>query len=262
MIDLMLRLKMDGWCVLDKVIPQDKVDSIRKSLIATTVKHRNPNAPEQIGHVSGIINYDQSFAPFLANERLLSLLKSVLGAHLRISMTTGTINEPGNVRGDFHADWPFNQRNAGHIPTPYPDIVAHITTIWMLVPFTFDSGGTLIVPGSHRMDNNPTGKNGIDPTKPYPTEINVTGSAGSVLVMDSRLWHATAPNRTSDPRVAIVIRYAPWWLNLKVLMPESVDRELLHQSTDLNDNQVPPMPRAVFESLPDNVKPLYAHWVT
>ena len=200
MEDHLLRLKLDGWCVLDNIIPTDDVTAIRESIIATTAKYRNPDAPAHIGHVSGIINYDQSIAPYLADERLMALLKAVLGLHVRISMTTGTINEPGNARGDWHADWPFNQRNAGAFPAPYPNIVAHITTIWMLASFTAASGGTLVVSGSHRMDNNPTGNNGVDPAAPYPTEINATGEAGSVLVMDSRLWHATAPNMTTDPK--------------------------------------------------------------
>ena len=261
MKDDLLHLKLNGWCVLNNIIPSDRVASIRESIIATTAKHRNPNAPAHIGHVSGIINYDQSIAPYLADARLMNLLTAVLSTYIRISMTTGTINEPGNARGDWHADWPFNQRNAGSFPAPYPDIVAHITTIWMLAPFTAESGGTLVVSGSHRMDNNPTGNNGVDPAAPYPSEINATGEAGSVLVMDSRLWHATAPNTTADPRVAVVIRYAPWWLDLKPLMTDSVERNLLHQATGKGDNQVPPMPQDVFETLPEAVKPLYAHWV-
>ena len=50
-------------------------------------------------------------------------------------------------------DWPFNQHNAGHIPAPYPDIVAHLTTLWMLSPYTPENGATIIVPGSHRMED-------------------------------------------------------------------------------------------------------------
>jgi len=261
MDEKLLRLKLDGWCVINDVIPEDKVGAVRESVIATTEKHRNPNAPKQIGHLSGLINYDQSFAPYLADERLLGLIKALLGSHVRISMTTATINEPGNARGGWHADWPFNQRNAGHIPTPYPDTVAHITTLWMLSPFTAETGGTLVVSGSHRMNNNPTGDNGVDPLTPYPTEINASGKAGSVLVMDSRLWHSTAPNTTNEPRVAIAIRYAPWWLDLKVMMPDSVERKRLQQVTGKKDNQVPPVPGQVFESLPEQVKPLYEHWV-
>ena len=257
----LLSMQTDGWCVLDHVIPEDRVSDVRDRVIASTNRHRNPDAPANIGHVSGFLKYDQSLAPYLADRMLLELAGALLGHHFRISFTTATINEPGNDRGGWHADWPFNQRNAGHVPAPYPDLVMHLTTIWMLSSFTGDNGGTLIVPGSHRAANNPTGDNGVSPDEPHPTELNVTGEAGSVLVMDSRLWHATAPNTSLEPRVAVVVRYAPWWLNLNVLKPGSEDRRILVDETGKNENLVPALPRDVFDDLPVELKPLVSHWV-
>ena len=166
---LLLHLKLDGWCVVEGVIPADRVEHVRQSVEAAVAKHRNPAAPSGIGHLPGMINFDQSFAPFLADENFLALVGAMLGHHPRISFTTGTINYPGNERGGWHADWPFNQNNAGHIPAPYPDATVHLTTLWMLAPFTEENGGTLLVPGSHRSPNNPTGDNGVDPLAPYPT---------------------------------------------------------------------------------------------
>ena len=95
----------------------------------------------------------------------------------------------------------------------------------------------------------------------YPTEVNAAGNAGDVLVMDSRLWHATAPNITADPRVAVVVRYAPWWLDLSVLQPDSATRQRLLQATGKGENQVPLLPAPVYATLPETVKPLFAHWV-
>jgi len=261
MNDFATRMKLDGWCVVDGVIPPAVVEAVRAGVLAATAQHRNPNAPAHIGHLSGVINYDQSVAPYLADKRLLGVIEGVLGPHVRISFTTATINEPGNARGDWHADWPFNQRNAGRMPAPYADLPMHITTIWMLSPFRAATGGTLVVSGSHHMPNNPTGGYGIDVLEQYPTEVNATGNAGDVLVMDSRLWHATAPNLSADPRVAVVIRYAPWWLDLSVLRPGSATRERLTQATGRSDNQVPLLPAAVYAELPASAQALFAHWV-
>ena len=33
--EILLHLKLDGWCVIDGVIPSDKVDAIRESVEAT-----------------------------------------------------------------------------------------------------------------------------------------------------------------------------------------------------------------------------------
>ena len=207
---LLLHLKLDGWCVVEDVIPADQIEHVRQSVEATVAEHRNPAAPSGIGHLPGMINFDQSFAPFLADENLLALVGAMLGHHPRISFTTGTINYPGNERGGWHADWPFNQNNAGHIPAPYPDATVHLTTLWMLAPFTEENGGTPpSSPAATGSPNNPTGDNGVDPLAPYPTEVNACGPAGSVLVLDSRLWHATAPNRSHQPRTSVVVRLRP-----------------------------------------------------
>ena len=46
-----------------------------------------------------IINETQSFAPYLANSRILDLAESVFGPFVRISSTGGAVNHPGNARG-------------------------------------------------------------------------------------------------------------------------------------------------------------------
>ena len=254
-------LRINGWCVIPDVIPQAQIAAIRESVEETTYAHGIRTGTDGVATRKGLLAFNQSFAPYLADERILGIAEALFGAHVRISFTTAHINLPGNARGGWHADWPFNQNNAGHIPAPYPDAVIHLTTLWMLSPFTPETGATLIVPGSHRSNNNPTGNNGVDPLKPYPTEMQATGDAGSVLIFDSRMWHAAAVNRSNEPRVGLAVRYAPWWLNLDVLKPGSVERSRMADETGRRENEVLPVPRRVYESLPANVKPLFRHWV-
>lgn len=257
------QMQISGFCVVPDVIPFDACATIRDSVARTVASQRAdyPGSPSNVGFTPSIINHDQSFADYLADDRLLPLIEEWLGHNIRISFTSAIINEPGNERGDWHADWPFNQKNAGHVPAPYPDAMMHLTTLWMLSPFSADNGGTLVLPGSHRHATNPTTGDGPDPQGAFPTEVHATGSAGSVLIMDSRLWHATAPNRSPEPRVALAVRYAPWWLNLEVLRPESDERQRMCDETGRTDNIVPSINRTVFDRLPSRVQPLYRHWL-
>ena len=258
----LIQMRVNGGCVVEGVVPEDQVGAVGQSVLESVEQHGRPEPRERgIGHVSGFIACDQSLAPYLADSRLMGIAEALLGKHVRISMVSATINLPGNKRGVWHADWPFNQNNAGHIPAPYPDVVAHLTTLWMLSPFSSKNGGTLIMPGSHRADNNPTGNNGIDPMDSLPGELQAVGEAGSVLMIDSRLWHSSAPNITDEPRVSVVIRYAPWWLNTNVLMPGSVERAQMVDETGAAENEVPPVPQEVYDCLPEDVKPLFRHWV-
>ncbi|MDP6496051.1 MAG: phytanoyl-CoA dioxygenase family protein, partial [Dehalococcoidia bacterium] len=190
----------------------------------------------------GIPDQVSSFFPYLSDERVLGVATRWFGPHVRISFTNTLMTEPGNQRGGWHADWPYNQEKAGHIPVPYADSPIQLSTLWMLSDFTLENGGTLIVPGSHRTSDNPTGTMGVDRFEKYPTEMQVTGAAGTVLVFDSRLWHATASNMSNGPRVGMVVRYAPWWLNLEVLMPGSDERKRIVEESGLTENEVPPVP--------------------
>ncbi len=256
-------LRMNGFCVIDNVIPDKQCAAIRDSVSATVEReHVNYLPPAGVRFVPSIINHDQSFAHHLADKRLLGVVRAVLGEHPRISFTSAIINMPGNARGKWHADWPFNQNNAGHVAAPYPDALFHITTLWMLSPFDAENGGTLVVPGSHRASTNPTSPSCLhDAEAPYPTELHAGGAAGSVLVFDSRLWHATAPNRSNTSRVALAVRYAPWWLNVEILRPESDLRRQMVAEAGGNENTVPSIDRQVYEVLPAVVKPLYRHWL-
>lgn len=255
-------VRENGFCLIENIIPEDRCADIRERLLAAVERYHSSTSPNRVGFIPSVINHDQSFAAYLADPRLMKILKPLLGHNLRISFTSVIVNEPGNARGGWHADWPFNQNNAGHIPAPYPDALFHLTSLWMITPFSQQNGGTLVVPGSHRQLTNPThSDNGVEIDQEVPSEMNVTGPAGSVLLFDSRLWHAASPNLTDQPRVALAVRYAPWWLNLEVLRPESEDRKWLCQQTGNDENRVPSIHRDVFEKLPADVQPLYRHWV-
>ena len=258
------QLKTDGFCLFDAVIPPDRVGAIRDSVAATVDRlfDDDPGAYGGVSHLRGLTTFDQSFAEYLADSRIIELAEALWGPPIRISNTSATINEPGKPRGRWHADVPFNQNNAGKIPAPYPDACLHLTTLWMLSPFTAENGGTLIVPGSHRTSNNPTGDIGVDSGAPYPTEFLVTGNAGDVVLFDSRLWHCPNVNESDERRVAIAVRYAPWWLNLDVFRPVSELRTALEAASGKTyDAGVPLLPRQVFDNLAEDVKPLYSHWV-
>ena len=255
------RLRLQGYCVLPGVIPGDEVDDIRRRVELAVQHHGTIDESSRVGSRKGLIAYEQSFARQLADRRVLGVAEALFGPHVRISFTSAQISYPGCARGNLHADWPFNQGNAAHIPAPYPDAVIHLTTIWMLSRFSSETGATAIVPGSHRSRNNPSGDTGVDSWRPYPGEIRATGEPGSVLLFDSRLWHAVTPNTSAEARVGLVVRYAPWWLNLDVLMPGSAERVRMVDETGQTENEVAAVPPEVYAALPEDVKPLYRHWV-
>jgi ectoine hydroxylase-related dioxygenase (phytanoyl-CoA dioxygenase family) len=255
------RIRVEGWTVIEDVIPKDRIEGYKAEFYRIS-KERNVGSPlSGITFIPSVINEFPEMAGVLANPVVLEVVESLLGRHARVSFTSAIINEPGNQRGLWHADWPFNARNAGHIEAPYPDGIFHLTALWMLSAFTSQNGGTLVVPRSHLESTNPTQWPEREAAKVLPGEINASGPAGAVLLIDSRLWHATSENRTDQPRVSFVNRYAPWWLNLNILKPGSAERIMLVDEPGKTENQVPPVKREIYESMPKRARPLFRHWV-
>lgn len=269
------RVKSEGWCVIEGVIPVDVVAGIRKAVIRLVDEQRvereqwlaeshrlgQRHGADGVENAQAIIDGIPNFAPFIAERRVIEVAEAFFGPYVRVSSTSAIVTHPNSKRGYWHADWPFNQTFTSHIPAPYGDVVIHLSSLFMLTDFSVENGGTLIVPGSQRLPNNPTADNGADCEAPHPNEVNVTGEAGSVLLYDSRLWHSIAPNRTSQPRVAISVRYAPWWLSLEVRRKGSPDNLRIVVETNGKDNSVPLISKSSFDALPEVVKPLFRHWV-
>ena len=253
------QIREQGYCCIPSVLPLELLDELRRSVASDVKKHTD--MPMPVGHVPGFLGVNQSLAPYLASPQVLGLAQFLLGPHVRISMLTGSVNGPGISRGDFHADWPYNQRSAARIPAPYPDVLMHLVTFWMLTDFTEENGATIIVPGSHRKPSHPMEGSPINPKSPHPDECRLLGAAGTVAVCDARLWHAVAPNLTHQDRVAVIVRYAPWWLNLDPLRPGTIDRQDIVDATGGSNAHVPSLPASVFEQLPKKVKMLLRYSV-
>ena len=264
--DLLFQLRVHGWCVLEEIIPGVEVAGVRESLEATAAalvgKTRATNR-ESVS-VTSCINRDQAIAPYLAHERLLAPMRAVFGPYMRMRSGKGFVEFPGTERGATHADGPFIQSQPVCVIAPYQDATLQFTTVWMLSDFTAENGGTLVIPGTHRSASNRTA--GLDLPIPHPGEIQVTGAAGSVLLFDNRLWHAGGSNHSDGPRVGMINLYFPWWLCQDQNMPPDSDaRERLKEETGLSDEELGAgtelVPPQVYESLPDDVKPLLRHWV-
>ena len=132
---------------------------------------------------------------------------------------------PGERLLGLHADDGFFKIGRPHRPMMS-------TTIWALTDFTADNGATRIVPGSHR-----------DPGHPEPDDDSIAIAAempaGSVMIMDSQLWHCGGPNTTDDD----------WRLGLNVQYVRGFFRTQQNQYLSIPHEQVPTYPQRLRELL-------------
>ena len=260
--ETLFHLKLHGWCLIENVIPAAEVNGVRQSIEATAADYARPDADSI--NIPDVLNVNQSFAPYLAHEAILGPLRALWGPYVRMRTAKGFVSKPGCQGGSLHADGPYIQSAPMRMDAPYQDFIAKVTAVWMLSPFTQENGGTLLVPGSHRADNNRTG--GLDLPVPHPGQIQATGPAGSVVLFDARTWHGSGSNNSDEDRVGLVMAYFPWWLAQDPSMPpDTPERQRLTEETGLSDEELGAgtalLPTEVYRALPEDVKPLLRHWV-
>ena len=257
-------LSTDGFCRLPAAIPREEADRVRDSVEETVWGQQYLDSGG-----AHLIEFDQSFAPYLTDERITEVARRLWGPYFRVSFTRYVSQKPNpdarakgpGQHGNWHSDWPYGQRYEGHVVAPYAmDTVMTFTTLWMLSPFTPETGGTFVVPGSHKAGNNPTGGYGVADDATYPTEHQITGEPGDVLLFDARTWHAAGINISDRTRSAMRICWVPWWLNVNILDPASPERIPMERAGK-GPFVVRPLPKDAYERLPEDVQPLFHHWV-
>ena len=218
------------------------------------------------------------YARYLAHPSVTAVARHVLDDHLRIAQlqpraipadaADGTPGGFGNLalRGradtrEWHTDWPHDlsaygrddpNENVGCIRQPFPDVTMCLVMIWYLTDVDEDSGGTWVVPGSHKDKRNPRGPaDNITVTAPIPGDMQICARAGSVYIQDSRSWHASAMHNTSGrDRIAVVNRWCPWWLSVDDYAPG----EKYSPGASCR-----PLNHAEYLALPRDLQPLMRH---
>jgi ectoine hydroxylase-related dioxygenase (phytanoyl-CoA dioxygenase family) len=159
------------------------------------------------------------------HDNVLPVVERLLEPDCLLSGTTAMDIGPGERLQGLHADDGFFKIGRPHRPMMS-------TTIWALTDFTGDNGATRIVPGSHRRTGHP------DPDD-ESIAIAAEMPAGSVLIMDSQLWHCGGPNITDDD----------WRLGLNVQYVRGFFRTQQNQYLSIPHEQVPTYPQRLRELL-------------
>ena len=121
-------------------------------------------------------------------------------------------------------------RDGDLYPLRFPSPPTVMPTMWALSDFTEDNGGTRLVPGSHRWEQD---------RMPFPDEIVAAEMpAGSVLVYLGGTLHGGGHNSSEITRTGLALQYSLGWLrqeeNQYLTNPPDVARTFCEQLQRLN----------------------------
>jgi len=98
-------------------------------------------------------------------------------------------------------------QDQGYVPLPHPPFPLAVLMIWLLSDFSYENGGTYVVPGSHIDEH---GNNHVRPDVEFeklahgePGLCALKASAGHCFVMDARVLHSGGRRLVDGTRFAL-----------------------------------------------------------
>jgi len=212
-------LKTVGFTIIENFISADKCNLIKK-----LVEYELDNYEECLSERSKLDRYHlhdlvckyTEVAKLLEDKNLDQLLARLLGKSWIMYAFTGSSCPPHstNYGGRIHVDSP---RLIDNYPT-------NIGVLWALDDFTYENGGTRVLPASHHSN--------ILPDKEYFDKHSqqVECKKGSLIIFNARVVHSTGFNSTDNWRHAITMNACRAYMKQRMdwvrFIPSSIIDEL------------------------------------
>ncbi|MGF6480929.1 hypothetical protein QFZ91_003092 [Paraburkholderia sp. JPY419] len=188
-----------GWTVIPRVIRGELIDSLVKALapslaLRDDIRRRNGVLDNSAGTLHHLLMDDPCYVELLAEFSALEpVFKGYFGGNFILNSYGGVINERDSRSyvQNVHRDIRFGSDTRRFM----------VNALVMLDDFTLENGATHILSRSQNVQQQPADEDF------YARASRATGERGSVLLFDSRMWHATGRNTTNAPRRALTLTF-------------------------------------------------------
>jgi fumagillin biosynthesis dioxygenase len=217
------QLARDGVAIVPGVLSADEAAAALDALWAASRASQAQGIPTHIEtldpndrnvRVFDIIALDPLFAELIAHPVADRIVSDLLGPDYIVSNFTANIARPGSGSMFVHSD------TALVLPEPWL-APQSVNVIWCLTDVHPDNGATLHIPGSHHYRTRDE-----VPADPMAEMVPFSAPAGSIVVMEGRIWHTSGANITADEDRALLFGYytkpfiRPQWNFTAALAPE------------------------------------------
>jgi ectoine hydroxylase-related dioxygenase (phytanoyl-CoA dioxygenase family) len=159
-----------------------------------------------------LVEYDDFFVTLAAHPSVGQVVRRVLGDYYVLSAQNGIINRPTDDQFFQHA-W-HRDLQYRHLTSSRP---LAVTALYCIDDFTLATGGTHLLPGSHRREDFPS------PEFVERHETQAEAEAGSVLLLDSMTFHRAGVNSSKNVRRAINHIFALPMIQQQISLPSALE---------------------------------------
>ncbi len=195
-----------GYVIFENLMPPDFLNALRRQ-VEKLFEAEGEEAGREFRmepgsrRLANVVDKGEIFERVILHPAVLESTEAILGPRFKLSsLNVRSANPRNGVSQPLHAD-------TGAVADEIGYSVAN--SVWMLDDFTLKNGAMRVVPGSHKWRKLPQDVL-ADPGAAHPEEILITGSAGTVVVMNAHMWHGGTANGTDGPRCALHAFYTRW----------------------------------------------------
>ena len=200
----------DGFTILENVFSLERADAFRKrirEIERTTLHALEPGETEEDSsfyRTAGLLRMDPIFWDVPIDPTVTQVVEGVLGPDFLISTFSGIDLKPnGNNIQPLHPDDAL-------IPLARPhERSIGCTVMWVITDFNERTGGTRLLPGSHR---EPLDLLFSQDKERLSQVVQPDMKPGSVLVFDHALFHGASDNPSDDWRLGLQVSYHAGWI--------------------------------------------------
>ncbi|KAG6353426.1 hypothetical protein INS49_005607 [Diaporthe citri] len=194
-------IKEFGYGLVKSVLTPEQCAIMKKAVQEQAAGEREAGIAQMDGGPQGpnqrlwtLVNKGEDFLDLLNHPIIDEMIPWFLGEHAIITTYTANIARPGNLPMQLHTDQVAVQ-------PPIRDLAFGMNIMFYLEDVTEKNGGTRVYPGSHLGQ--------VAPPDIFTVEGTAAAAApaGSALVFESRLWHATGPNREAAGERPVILLF-------------------------------------------------------
>jgi ectoine hydroxylase-related dioxygenase (phytanoyl-CoA dioxygenase family) len=187
-------VRIVGYAVLPSVLSPAGIEEARRRLDAVYEAQEQEFGRQRLEAIQELdtarcpLVQDEFFLRLAADERVLAVVRQLLGDYVVLHLQNGILNRSDQRHNQ--ASW--------HRDLPYQSFVSSkplaVSAFWCLDPFNEETGGTCLLPASHRIADLPSSE--------FVEEhaVQISAEPGSVLIFDAMTFHRAGRNRSGRVR--------------------------------------------------------------
>ncbi len=203
-------IESQGFTILENVFPAERAETFLKrirEIERDTLRPLDPGETEEDSsfyRTAGLLRIDPIFWDVPIDPTVTQLVEGVLGEDFLLSTFSGIDLKPNwNTIQPLHPDDAL-------VPVPRPhERAIGCTCMWVVTDFNERTGGTRLLPGSHR---EPLDLLFSQDKERLSQTIQPDLKPGSVLVYDHALFHGGGDNHSDEWRLGLQVSYHVGWV--------------------------------------------------